>query len=129
MDCSQLYISTVSAGCDETAARYGLGLEIAEYCTAANLDAPIPEVVTAAQCHRQAAKRFVFHAPFNELCPAAIDPLAVSLARHRYAQALAAGLVDLMSGDEELADGKLPAYLPDWERALQTAQTAPEISC
>ena len=90
MDCSQLYISTVSAGCDETAARYGLGLEIAEYCTAANLDAPIPEVVTAAQCHRQAAKRFVFHAPFNELCPAAIDPLAVSLARHRYAQALAA---------------------------------------
>ena len=38
MDCSQLYISTVSAGCDETAARYGLGLEIAEYCTAANLD-------------------------------------------------------------------------------------------
>jgi len=28
--------------------------------------------------------------PFNELCPAAIDPLAVSLARHRYAQALAA---------------------------------------
>ena len=90
MDCSQLYISTVSAGCDETAARYGLGLEIAEYCTAANLDAPIPEVMTAAQCHRQAAKRFVFHAPFNELCPAAIDPLAVSLARHRYAQALAA---------------------------------------
>jgi len=84
MDCSQLYISTVSAGCDETAARYGLGLEIAEYCTAANLDAPIPEVVTAAQCHRQAAKRFVFHAPFNELRPAAIDPLAVSLARHRY---------------------------------------------
>ena len=90
MDCSQLYISTVSAGCDETAARYGLGLEIAEYCTAANLDVPIPEVVTAAQRHRQAAKRFVFHAPFNELCPAAIDPLAVSLARHRYAQALAA---------------------------------------
>ena len=32
MDCSQLYISTVSAGCDETTARYGLGLEIAEYC-------------------------------------------------------------------------------------------------
>ena len=32
----------------------------------------------------------MFHAPFNELCPAAIDPLAVSLARHRYAQALAA---------------------------------------
>ena len=90
MDRSQLYISTVSAGCDETAARYGLGLEIAEYCTAANLDDPIPEVAAAAARHRQAADRFVFHAPFNELCPAAIDPLAVRLTRHRYTQALAA---------------------------------------
>ena len=114
MDCSQLYISTVSAGCDETAARYGLGLEIAEYCTAANLDAPIPEVVTAAQCHRQAAERFVFHAPFNELCPAAIDPLAVSLARHRYAQALAAAR-DWGCRLLVIHTGFIPwVYYPEW---------------
>ena len=64
MDRSQLYISTVSAGCDRAAARHGLGLEIAEYCTASNLDAPIPQVLAAAESHRQAASRFVFHAPF-----------------------------------------------------------------
>ena len=38
MERTQLYISTVAAGCDESARRHGLGLEIAEYCTAANLD-------------------------------------------------------------------------------------------
>ena len=34
-----------------------------------------------------AADRFVFHAPFNELCPAAIDPLIVRVAKKRYARA------------------------------------------
>lgn len=90
MDRSQLYISTVAAGCDEAAARYGLGLEIAEYCTAANLDAPTPELVSAVAGHRQSADRFTFHAPFNELCPAAIDPLVLEVSRHRYAQAVQA---------------------------------------
>jgi len=37
--------------------------------------------------------RFIFHAPFNELCPAAIDPLIVEVANRRYAQAY-----DLMCG-------------------------------
>ena len=31
--------------------------------------------------------RLRFHAPFNELCPAAIDPMIVDVARKRYAQA------------------------------------------
>ena len=90
MERTQLYISTVAAGCDESARRHGLGLEIAEYCTAANLDSPTLGVAAAAARHRRAAERFVFHAPFNELCPAAIDPLAVELTRKRYRQALAA---------------------------------------
>ena len=90
MERTQLYISTVAAGCDESARRHGLGLEIAEYCTAANLDSPTLEVSAAAARHRRAAERFVFHAPFNELCRAAIDPLAVELTRKRYRQALAA---------------------------------------
>ena len=33
------------------------------------------------------ADRFVLHAPFNELCPSAIDPLVLDIARRRYAQA------------------------------------------
>ena len=65
MERTQLYISTVAAGCDESARRHGLGLEIAEYCTAANLDSPTLGVAAAAARHRRAAERFVFHAPFN----------------------------------------------------------------
>lgn len=89
MDIRQLYISTVAADCDEAAMRCGAGLEIAEYCTAAYLDRPTLEVTSAVARHRRAAEHFVFHAPFNELCPAAIDPLAVELTRRRYRQALA----------------------------------------
>lgn len=114
MDRSQLYISTVSAGCDRAAARYGLGLEIAEYCTASNLDAPIPQVLAAAESHRQAASRFVFHAPFNELCPAAIDPLAVDLTRRRYRQALAAAR-DWGCRMMIVHTGFIPlVYFPEW---------------
>lgn len=114
MDRSQLYISTVSAGCDRAAARHGLGLEIAEYCTASNLDAPIPQVLAAAESHRQAASRFVFHAPFNELCPAAIDPLAVELTRRRYRQALAAAR-DWGCRVMIVHTGFIPlVYFPEW---------------
>lgn len=114
MDRSRLYISTVSAGCDRAAARHGLGLEIAEYCTASNLDAPIPQVLAAAESHRQAASRFVFHAPFNELCPAAIDPLAVDLTRRRYRQALAAAR-DWGCRVMIVHTGFIPlVYFPEW---------------
>lgn len=114
MDRSQLYISTVSTGCDRAAARHGLGLEIAEYCTASNLDAPIPQVLAAAESHRQAASRFVFHAPFNELCPAAIDPLAVELTRRRYRQALAAAR-DWGCRVMIVHTGFIPlVYYPEW---------------
>ena len=114
MDRSQLYISTVSAGCDRAAARHGLGLEIAEYCTASNLDAPIPQVLAAAESHRQAASRFVFRAPFNELCPAANDPLAVDLTRRRYRQALAAAR-DWGCRVMIVHTGFIPlVYFPEW---------------
>ena len=114
MERRQLYISTVDAGCDSAAKQYGLGLEIAEYCTAANLDAPGPEVEAAAARHRQSAQRFVFHAPFNELCPAAIDPLAVELARRRYRQALAAA-GEWNCRSVVVHTGFIPTvYFPEW---------------
>ena len=114
MERTQLYISTVAAGCDESARRHGLGLEIAEYCTAANLDSPTLGVAAAAARHRRAAERFVFHAPFNELCPAAIDPLAVELTRKRYRQALAAAK-DWGCSLVVLHTGFIPTvYFPEW---------------
>ena len=36
----RLYLSTIADDCDELALKYGIGLEICEFCTAANMDLP-----------------------------------------------------------------------------------------
>ena len=40
----EFYLSTIDPNAHVTALRYGLGLEIAEYCTAWNMDEKFPEV-------------------------------------------------------------------------------------
>ena len=71
------------------AARYGLGLEIAEYCTASNMDDGFAQADAAVRCELARTDRAAFHLPFNELCPAAIDPRARRLAWERYRQGIA----------------------------------------
>lgn len=85
---SQLYISTIASDAAQAARTYGLGLEIAEYCTAANFDRP--DIHAAVAASLSGIQRRTFHAPFNELFPCAIDPKARDLARFRYRQAIAA---------------------------------------
>lgn len=85
---NKLYISTVADDACQTARRYGLGLEIAEYCTAWNMDDHFAETDAAVRAEMQNTSRFVFHAPFNELSPAAIDPLVLDVTRRRYTQAI-----------------------------------------
>lgn len=83
----RLYISTVAGDARETALRYGVGLELAEFCTAMNMDAPLfAEWDAKARANMAGAARFTFHAAFNELCPAAIDPLVLGVAKRRYRQ-------------------------------------------
>lgn len=82
----RFYISTIANDCDKLAKKYGLGIEIAEFCTAANMDEHLEAVRETVLSHFRSADRFLLHAPFNELSPAAIDPLALRLARKRYGQ-------------------------------------------
>ncbi|MDR0445725.1 MAG: sugar phosphate isomerase/epimerase [Oscillospiraceae bacterium] len=82
-----LHISTVAEDARETALRYGLGLEIAEFCTAMNMDDAFAQWDTKVRTEIDGVARIMFHAPFNELCPAAIDPLVLDVARRRYRQA------------------------------------------
>ena len=84
----RLYISTVAENDVLTAEKYGLGLEIAEYCTAMNMDTYFAETDKTVRKKMSRAGRFVFHGPFNELCPAAIDPLVVDITKKRYRQAI-----------------------------------------
>ncbi len=84
----RLYLSTTAEDAPALACEFGLGLEIAEYCTAANMDENF-QAANADVCQKMdGIDRFTFHAPFNELCPAAIDPLVRQLTFRRYRQAL-----------------------------------------
>ncbi len=86
----RLYLATIAADADEMASRFGLGLEIDEFCTAANFDADFDRWDGAARAHLAHSDRFVFHAPFAELCPCAIDPMVrgVTMCRFRQTAAL-----------------------------------------
>lgn len=87
------YISTIDERAQNLAQQYGLGLEIAEYCTAWNMDEHFEEVDAAVRAKLDGKGIPVLHAPFNELFPCAIDKMVREVARVRYRQAfnIAAG--------------------------------------
>ena len=85
----RLYLSTIDASAGDLARRYGLGVEIASFCTAWNMDAYLPETEKELKATLAGISRRVLHGPFNELFPCAIDPKARDLARYRYGQAIA----------------------------------------
>ena len=75
---AQLYVSSIGEDCCESARDFGVGIELAQFCTAARLDGAPPEPWECPldRC-LAAADRFVLHGPFNELTPAAIDPMVL----------------------------------------------------
>jgi sugar phosphate isomerase/epimerase len=85
----RLYLSTIAGDAAETAKQFNMGLEVAEFCTASNMDKDFAEWDAIVKNKMKSADRFVMHAPFNELCPAAIDPLVLEIASKRYQQAYA----------------------------------------
>ena len=93
----------------------GLGIELAQFCTAARLDGAPPEPweLPVERC-LSASSRFVLHGPFNELTPAAIDPLVLDGTKKRYRQAIkkahTMGIQKIV-----LHAGFLPlVYYPEW---------------
>lgn len=82
-----VFVSTVADDAVKTAERFGLGLEIAEFCTASNMDGDRPRWDHLVREKLRSTRRRMFHAPFNELCPAAIEPRIYEVARQRYREA------------------------------------------
>ena len=86
----RLYIATISGDAKALAQAHGVGLELDVFCTAANMDPPDFDTWDAeARACLAASDHFVFHAPFAELCPAAIDPKVRKVVRGRFDQAFA----------------------------------------
>ena len=82
------YLSTIADDASKIARKYGLGIEIAEYCTAWNMDDEFTATDASVQVKLDGIERKVLHAPFNELFPCAIDKKARELAADRYRQAI-----------------------------------------
>ena len=89
MDKSKLFLSTIAADAPETARKYGVKLEIAEYCTAWNMDDEFPETDRSVREKLAGIRGSLLHGPYNELFPCAIDRKARALAADRYRQAIA----------------------------------------
>ena len=122
-----LYLSSIAPDAPEAAKEYGLGLELAQFCTAAFLDSP----ETAGSLFSQDAScvnflqeslaaclsssdRFIMHGPFNELTPAAIDPLVLEITEKRYRQAIEKA-AELRVPKLVLHAGFVPlVYYPEW---------------
>lgn len=74
----RLYVATIAEDAREMAEQYGIGIEVNEFCTAANMDEEDHRLEywdAIARRNMSAADRFIFHAPFNEIHPSAIDPM------------------------------------------------------
>jgi sugar phosphate isomerase/epimerase len=84
---NRLYVSTIAKDAAETAEAYHLGLELTEFCTAANMDECFNVWDEKAREKMKSGGRYILHAPFNELFPAAIDPLVLNITKKRYKQA------------------------------------------
>ena len=83
-----IYLSTTAPDASEIACRHGLGIEIAEYCTAWNMDDEFVATDASVREKLEGIERIILHAPFNELFPCAIDRKARALATERYRQAI-----------------------------------------
>lgn len=114
MENHRFYLSTISTDAADTARQYGLGLEIAEYCTAYNMDENFSETDAAVRKELVGITRTTLHAPFNELFPCAIDPRARRLAADRFREAI--GLAKRYGADKVIVHGGYNPriYYPCW---------------
>ena len=83
-----IYLSTIDTAAASLAREYGLGIEIAEYCTAWNMDREFSAVDPLVRESLKGISRSTLHGPYNELFPCAVDPKARELAALRYRQAI-----------------------------------------
>ena len=83
-----IFLSTIASDAPFYAREYGFGLEIAEFCTAWNIDRRFELTGSRVQESLQGISRSILHAPSNELFPCAIDEKARELAAYRYRQAI-----------------------------------------
>ena len=109
-----IYLSTIATDAVRVAREYGFGLELAEYCTAWNMDEKFTAVDGVVTKKLEGITSCVLHAPYNELFPCAIDKKARELAAFRYRQAI--GLAKRYGAAKVVIHGGFDPkiYFPVW---------------
>lgn len=109
-----IYLSTIAPDAAALAREHGFGLEIAEYCTAWNMDERFAGTDAAVAKALEGIRRSTLHGPFNELFPCAIDKKAGELAALRYRQAI--GLAKRYGAEKVILHGGYNPwiYYPEW---------------
>ena len=88
MNRRKIYLSTIDENAHSLAKEYGLGIEIAEFCTPWFLDTEFDQIDPKIKEKLTCSDRFALHAPFSELFPCAIDPKIRDIATERYRQVI-----------------------------------------
>ena len=84
----RVFLSTIAPDAAMAARQYGLGVELAQFCTAWNMDERFSSVDGEVREALQGIVNSTLHGPFNELFPCAIDKKARELASFRYGQTM-----------------------------------------
>ena len=109
----EINLATIDENALQLAEKYDLGIELDQFCTAMYMDMPdFPS--WDADVSKYLPRARVFHGPFNEICPCAIDPKVRAISMERYNQAFELmwryGLKKLI-----LHGGYIPmVYYPEW---------------
>ena len=114
MNTEKMHISTTASDAYATARKYGLGIEIADFCTAWNMDEKFGETDNELKSKLEGISKVLLHAPFNELFPCAIDTKVRELTAHRYKEAIK--LAERYKASKVIIHGGYNPYLyyPEW---------------
>jgi len=114
MNTKKLYVSTTASDAYDVAQKHGLGIEIADFCTAWNIDDDFAQTDKQLRLKLKGIERKLLHAPFNELFPCAIDKKAKQLAEFRYKQAVS--LAGQYGASKVIIHGGYNPYIyyPEW---------------
>ena len=88
MNKEKIYLSTIASDAVRVAKEYGANIEIAEFCTAWNMDEKFDAIDRVVKRKLENCNGSLLHAPYNELFPCAIDKKARALAAERYRHAV-----------------------------------------
>lgn len=110
----KIFLSTIAPDAIPMAREYGVGIEIAEFCTAWNMDDEFVATDIVVRQKLEGISCRTLHAPFNELFPCAIDRKARGLAEERYRQAIS--LAKHYAATKIIIHGGYNPwiYFPDW---------------